>query len=157
MPDELLEVGRIGRAHGIKGDLFVELTTDRTERVAVGSRLWDGRRWLVVTASAASNDRWRVHFEGVDDRNAAEAMARTLLYAEPIDDPDVVWVHQLIGSEVIDTDGTRRGRCTAVIDNPAADLLELDTGALVPMTFVTAVEAGRVTIDPPDGLFDLDG
>lgn len=157
MPDELLEVGRIGRAHGIKGDLYVELITDRTERVAVGSRLWDGRRWLVVTASSPSNDRWRVHFEGVDDRNAAEAMARTLLYAEPIDDPDVVWVHQLIGSDVVEADGTLRGRCTAVIDNPAADLLELDSGALVPMTFVTAVAAGRVTIDPPDGLFDLDG
>lgn len=153
---ELLEIGRIGRAHGIKGDVFVELTTDRTERVAVGSRLWDGRRWLLITQSSRSNDRWRVHFEGIDDRNAAEAMARTVLFAEPIDDPDVVWVHQLIGSAVIEVDGTHRGRCVSVLDNPAADLLELESGALVPMTFVTQVADGVVTIDPPEGLFDLE-
>jgi 16S rRNA processing protein RimM len=155
VPEELLEVGRIGRAHGIKGDVFVDLITDRTQRVEVGSRLWDGRRWLTITASSKSNDKWRVHFEGVDDRNAAEALARTVLFAEPIVDAEVLWVHELIGTEVVEIDGTRRGRCVAVIDNPASDLLELESGALVPMTFVTAVDGGVVTIDPPDGLFDL--
>ena len=82
-------------------------------------------------------------------------MARRVLFAEPIDDPDVLWVHQLIGTDVVETDGTGRGRCVAVVDNPASDLLELDSGALVPMTFVTSVDAGVVTIDPPEGLFDL--
>ena len=57
---DLLEVGRIGRAHGIKGDVLVHLTTDRIERVAVGSRLLARGAWLVVAASSRSGDRWRV-------------------------------------------------------------------------------------------------
>ena len=154
--DGLLEVGRIGRAHGVKGDVLVHLTTDREERVAIGSRLKAGERWLTVTAASRSNDRWRVHFEGVDDRTAAEALSRLVIAAEPIDDPDEIWVHQLVGAEVIELSGTPRGRCVAVIDNPAADLLELESGALVPASFVVSVADGIVTIDPPAGLFELD-
>jgi 16S rRNA processing protein RimM len=154
--DGLLEVGRIGRAHGVKGDVFVHLTTDREERLAVGSRLQAGGRWLTVTAASRSNDRWRVHFEGIEDRNAAEALSRLVLAAEPIDDPDALWVHQLIGAEVIELSGMSRGRCVAVIDNPAADLLELESGALVPASFVVSASDGVVTIDPPPGLFELD-
>jgi 16S rRNA processing protein RimM len=154
-PDGLLEVGRIGRAHGVKGDVFVHLTTDRVERLAIGSRLKAGERWLTVTAASRSNDRWRVHFEGVDDRNAAEALARVVLAAEPIEDADALWIHELIGAEVVEADGTSRGRCVAVIDNPAADLLELESGALVPATFVVSISDRVVTIDPPAGLFEL--
>ena len=159
MPDGLLEVGKIGRPHGVRGDLFVHLTTDRTERVAVGSQLWARDRWLTVERSSPSNTRWRVHFGGVDDRNAAEAIAGTIVHAPPIDDPDAMWIHHLVGARVVETSGTDRGRCVAVVDNPAADLLELESGALVPATFVTAVDAHTdpvlVTIDPPDGLFEL--
>ena len=153
--DDLLEVGRIGRAHGVKGDVFVDLTTDRTERVHVGSRLFGAGRWFEITASSRSGERWRVHFAGVDDRTAAEALTGTVLSAEPIDDPDVLWVHQLVGARVVEVGGTERGRCVAVVDNPAADLLELDSGALVPVTFVTGLADGVVTIDPPEGLFEL--
>ena len=153
--DGLLEVGRIGRAHGVRGDVLVHLTTDRVERLNAGSRLKAGERWLTVTAASRSNDRWRVHFEGVDDRSAAEALARVVLAAEPIDDPNTLWVHQLIGAEVAEVVGTSRGRCVAVIDNPAADLLELESGALVPASFVVSFADGIITIDPPEGLFEL--
>ncbi|HZI44194.1 MAG TPA: ribosome maturation factor RimM [Ilumatobacter sp.] len=153
--DGLLEVGRIGRAHGVRGDVLVHLTTDRVERLTAGSRLKAGERWLTVTAASRANDRWRVHFEGVDDRSAAEALARVVLAAEPIDDPDTLWVHQLIGAEVVEVAGMSRGRCVAVIDNPAADLLELESGALVPVSFVVSFADGIITIDPPDGLFEL--
>jgi 16S rRNA processing protein RimM len=95
-----------------------------------------------------------VGFDGVADRNTAETMTGTRLYAEPIDDPEALWVHELIGASVVEVDGTRRGACVSVLDNPAADLLELDSGALVPMTFVVSFADGVVTIDPPDGLFD---
>jgi 16S rRNA processing protein RimM len=153
--DGLLEVGRIGRAHGIRGDLFVDLVTDHTERVAVGTRLYTGKHWLLITASSPSNRRWRVHFEGIDDRNAAEALAGTRLSAEPLDDPDALWIHELIGAEVVEVDGTARGRCVSVIDNPAADLLELESGALVPVTFVVSSIDAVITVDVPDGLFEL--
>ncbi|MEY2958056.1 MAG: ribosome maturation factor RimM [Actinomycetota bacterium] len=158
--DGLLEVGRIGRPHGVRGDVFVDLTTDRAERVDVGTRLSTGDRWLTVERSAPANRRWRVHFAGIDDRTAAERLTGTALFAEPIEDPEVLWVHELIGATVVETDGTPRGKCVSVVDNPAADLLELDSGALVPATFV--VEVGKspdggtvVTVDVPDGLFDL--
>jgi 16S rRNA processing protein RimM len=158
-PEGLLEVGRVGRPHGIRGDVFLDLTTDRAERAQVGSRLRSRDRWLTITQSSASNKRWRVHFEGVDDRAAAEALTGTVVFAEPIDDPEALWIHELIGASVLETNGIDRGRCVSIIANPAADLLELDSKALVPVTFVTSVEHTAVgvlvTIDPPEGLFDL--
>jgi len=158
-PEGLLEVGRIGRPHGIRGDVFLDLTTDHTERAQVGARLWGRGRWLEIVQSSASNTRWRVHLDGVDDRNAAEAWTGVTVFAEPIDDPDALWVHELIGGSVIEVNGIDRGRCVSVVANPAADLLELESGALVPVTFVTAVEHSGpgtlITIDPPDGLFEL--
>ena len=154
-----MEVGRVGRAHGVRGDVFVDLTTDRTERIAVGAELWIDGRFRTVERSHASGSRWRVHLTGVDGRTDAEALTGTALFATPIDDPDALWVHQLVGADVVEADGTARGRCVAVIDNPAADLLELDTGALVPATFVTSVDADSdpalVTVEPPEGLFEL--
>lgn len=153
----LLDVGRVGRPHGIRGDVFINLTTDRTERAAVGSRLLVGKQWLTIQTSAASNGRWRVHFEGVDLRDSAGALTGKSMFAEPIDDPDVIWIHKLRGARVVDVAGTDRGTCVAVIDNPAADILELDNGALVPATFITSFDADQalITVDPPDGLFEL--
>lgn len=152
----LLVVGRIGRPHGISGEVYVGLTTDRTERLAVGSGLVAGERQLVVAAARPHQDRWLVTFEGVVDRTGAEALTNLELRAEPIDDPDAVWVHDLIGSLVVELDGTERGRCLAVIANPADDILELETGALVPARFVLSCVDGVTTVDPPVGLFDLD-
>jgi 16S rRNA processing protein RimM len=157
--DDLREVGRIGRAHGVRGDVYVSLITDRLQRVAPGARLLAGTQWLtVVQARPQQQQRWLVSFEGIADRNAAERLTNTVLLAEPIvddDDDDALWVHQLIGSRVVDQDGVERGTCVAVIDNPADDLLELDTGALIPVTFVVECRDAVVTIDPPAGLFDL--
>ena len=153
-PEGLLEVGRISRPHGLGGDVYVDLTTDRTERLDPGSRLWCRGEWLTVNHAARQPQRWLVRFEGITDRTAAERLAGARLHAEPIDDPDALWVHHLVGAEVVELDGAARGRCVAVIDNPAADLLELDSGALVPVTFVVGFADGVVTIDPPEGLFE---
>lgn len=154
-----LEVGRIGRPHGVRGDLYVDLVTDRTERVEPGSRLFAGE-WLVVERSRPVQRRWVVHFEGVNDRTRAEALVGRLLEAEPLEDTEALWVHELIGSRVLDigTDPERpfdRGRCVAVVANPAHDLLELESGALVPVTFVVEHRDGVITVAAPEGLFDL--
>ena len=151
----LLEVGRIGRAHGVRGAVYVTLSTDRSERVDVGSRLFDGRTWLVVeSARPQPANRWVVHFEGIANRDAAEKLTGHVLSAEPLDDGGL-GVHQLIGARVVYVDGVDRGQCVAVIDNPAHDILELDTGHLVPATFITSVDDGVVHVDVPDGLWDL--
>ena len=97
-----------------------------------------------------------VVFEGLGDRNAAEVFTGRSLWGEPLVDDDALWVHEVIGARVVDQHGIERGVCVAVLDNPANDLLELDTGHLVPVTFVLGgMVDGVVTVDAPDGLFDL--
>jgi 16S rRNA processing protein RimM len=158
--ESLREVGRIGRAHGVLGELYVSLITDRVERLAPGARLLAGSKWLTVVESREQQQqKWLVRFDGVDDRTAAERLTNSTLLAEPLPDAghdeDALWVHELIGSRVIDQEGVERGTCVAVIDNPAHDILELDSGVLIPVTFVVSCRDGITTVDPPDGLFDL--
>ncbi len=150
----LLEVGHVVRPHGLRGEVVVELVTDRVDRVGPGSRLQTDGRPLTVVASRPHQSRYLVTFEGVDDRAGAEALIGTVLRAHAIDDPEAVWVHELIGSVVRETDGTERGKVVSVQANPAHDQLVLDSGALVPSVFVVSCAGGVTVIDPPDGLFD---
>jgi 16S rRNA processing protein RimM len=152
----LLEVGRITKPHGVRGDVLVQLTTERTSRLDPGSVLVTDRGPLTVVASSRHQDRWIVQFEGFTDRSQVESWRGVVLQAEPIEgDDDALWVHELVGARVVLVDGQPVGTVTEVESNPAADLLVLDSGALVPVVFITDHEQGRVTIDPPDGLFDL--
>ena len=155
-PAGLLEIGQIRRAHGVRGDVLVELASDRSERVAPGARWFAADGWLTVVSARRHQDRWLVTLAELGDRSAAEQFTNTAVFAEPIDDPEELWVHELIGSEVVELSGRSRGTCVAVIANPAADLLELDSGALVPVVFVTERRDGTIVIDPPVGLFDDD-
>jgi 16S rRNA processing protein RimM len=156
VPAGHLEIGHIRRAHGLRGEVFVQLLNDDAARLVPGTTLRTTRRnFTVVTSRTASNGRRVVKFEEVNDRTAAERLANEALYAEPLDDPDALWAHDLIGKSVVEADGTERGVCRAVLANPAADLLELESGALVPSVFVVSVADGVVTVDVPDGLFDL--
>ena len=153
--EQLLEIGNIGRAHGTSGEVVVRRITNRLERLDPGSRLGTSLGELVVQASRPHQARWLVRFEGVTNRSEAEKLRGLVLSASPLEEPDVLWVHELIGSTVREPDGTVRGTVEAVVANPASDLLELDTGHLVPLTFVTKFQAQVVTVDVPDGLFDL--
>ena len=110
---------------------------------------------LVVAAARPHQDRWLVQFGGIETRSEAESLRGLVLKAPPLDDSDVLWVHELIGSTVREFGGTDRGTVIAVVANPASDLLELDTGHLIPLTFVIEFEAKLVTVEVPDGLFDL--
>ena len=155
----LLEVGRIGRAHGLRGEVTVSLTTDRTERVEPGAVLHAGDRTLTVVSSRPHQGRWIVAFDGVAGREAAEDLRGDVLRAEPLDDPDALWVHDLVGARVVTADGRECGTVTEVVANPAHDILQLDTGRMVPVVFVVD-ESGlpdRLVIDPPAGLIDDDG
>ncbi len=154
-PDGLLEIGYLRKAHGVHGQVNVQLATDRPERLVPGARWFARGGWLTVVAASQHQDRWLVTFEEIRDRLGAQRYTNTPVFAEPLDDPDELWVHELIGTPVVETDGTPRGTCVAVIETPAADLLELDSGALVPVVFVTERSADRIVIDPPAGLFEL--
>ena len=150
----LLEIGRVTRAHGLRGEVVVELTTDRVERLAPGTVLTSDGGDLTVAAARPHQHRWIVSFEGHTGREAADRLRGLALRAAPIHDPDALWVHDLVGSEVVTAGGDVVGSCVAVVANPASDLLELDGGALVPVAFVVERTPGRVVIDPPDGLLD---
>ncbi|HEY3722408.1 MAG TPA: ribosome maturation factor RimM [Acidimicrobiia bacterium] len=151
-----LEVGRIGRAHGLRGEVGVTLGSDRVDRLAPGSVLYaDGRR-LVVEQSRPHAGRWLVSFEGVQDRTDAEALRGVVLSADARpSDGDELWVHELIGAAVRDRAGRELGPVVAVESNPASDLLVLDGDVLVPMTFIVEQGPGFVVVDPPEGLLDV--
>ena len=154
--DGLLEVGHIRRAHGLRGEVFVQLTSDSDVRVAPGATLVAGdERLEVETSRVASNGRRVVKFAQIADRTAAERYANRALRGEPIADPDALWVHEMIGRRVVEVDGTDHGTCVSVLANPAADLLELDSGALVPSNFVVSNDGDTIVVETPDGLFDI--
>jgi len=166
-----LVVARIGRAHGIKGQVSVEVRTDEPElRLAPGAVLTTDPASagpLTVADGRVHSGRLLLSFVGVNDRNGAEALRGTLLIAEvdpeqTPDDPEEFYDHQLIGLDVVLADGSRVGELTAVLHLPAQDLLEVKrpdgTEALVP--FVREIvpeidlERRRVVLTPPPGLLD---
>jgi 16S rRNA processing protein RimM len=152
-----LEIGRIGKAHGLRGEVRVAASSNRAERFEPGSVMYADGRHVVVSTARLQGQHWIVRFEGVDGRDAAEALRGLVLTGDPLGPlPDgEVWVHDLVGCVVVDRQERAAGRVVAVIANPAHDLLELESGALVPMVFVVEQEPGRIVIDPPDGLLDL--
>lgn len=170
---DLLEIGRIEKPHGLHGEVVVSLLTNMVDdRTAPGAVLDVGGRQLVVLRSRPHAHRWLFTFEGVVDREGADALRGVVIRAEPLSsdgaDPGppsasarhgeevVAFVHELIGRRLIDQRGVDHGPVTAVIDNPASDLLELGDGRLVPLTFFRGLdaEADTVTVEVPDGLLD---
>lgn len=150
----MLEVGRIIKAQGLKGQVLVDLWSDRTERLDPGTTLQTDHGDLVVAASAAHQQRFIVSFVGVTTREAAEHLRGLVLRAPRLEIDDVIWIDQLFGAELFDR-GVRRGVVVDVEANPASDILVLDTGALVPLTFVVEVEPHvRIDVEAPDGLFE---
>ena len=87
-------------------------------------------------------------------REAADELRGALLLAPAVDDPEALFVHDLVGSEVVEADGTRHGTVVAVQANPASDLLVMEDGNLVPLRFVVGREEGRLVVDVPAGLFE---
>jgi 16S rRNA processing protein RimM len=154
-----LEVARIARAHGLRGDVVVVPITNRTERFARGAVLWDGDVERTIATSRAQGDRFVVHFAGVDDRTTAEGLRGHVLTADPMpsSDPDEVFVHELIGRRVLDQHGRDLGVVRHVEANPAHDIVVCDSGVLVPMVFVRRAEPDTevVHVDVPDGLVEL--
>lgn len=156
--DRLLEVGRIAKPHGLMGEVVVDLWTDQPDRLDSGSVLTSDAGDLQVLSSRPHQGRYLVCFEGVVDRLGADALRGTVLRALPVDVPGTLWVHELVGAEVVATDGRVLGTVEAVEPNPASDLLVLAGGGLIPLRFVIDHQVGvRVTVDVPEGLLDTAG
>lgn len=162
-----LVVARIGRPHGVRGEVSVEVRTDAPgERLARGSVLSTDPADagpLTVTTARDHNGRVLLTFDEVPDRTAAERLRGVLLLAEFEDEPvtdDAWYTHELVGLRVETTGGDQVGSVVDVRPMPAQDLLviELTAGGRRLVPFVAAIvpevdmAGGRVVIDPPDGL-----
>ena len=149
------QVGNVMREILLERDFPVETLRFFASARSAGSTLQWGDREVVVRAARPHQDRWLVQFEGVSDRTAAEALAGRVLLGEALDDPEAIWVHELIGSIVMEEGtGVERGRVVSVLANPAHELLELESGALVPVVFVQSCEDGVTVVAVPEGLFE---
>jgi len=166
--DELIAVGRVGAARGVRGEVFVEPWTDApAERFAPGAELRTTGGSLTVAAAGLSSGKQVVRFTGIDDRAAAEALRGTELFVPAaerpaLDDPDEFYDSDLVGLDVVTTGGEAIGTVLDVTHAAAAAYLVADIAGreqLIP--FVAAIVptvdlgAGRVVVDPPEGLFEL--
>ncbi len=160
----------MGRAHGIRGEVTVQLHTDSpAARFVPGAVLFTSTGSLTVRSVRDHNGTLLLGFTGVDDRSSAEALRGVLLEAEvevaatgSADEEDAWYDHQLVGLRALDPGGADLGSVVAVEHLPAQDLLEIarpdGVRRLVP--FVTAivptvdVAAGTVVVDAPPGLLD---
>ncbi|WP_293786896.1 ribosome maturation factor RimM [uncultured Aeromicrobium sp.] len=165
----LVVIGRVGRAHGIRGEVAVELRTDEPERrFAPGASVLCAGRPLTVTTARRHAGRLLVAFEQVRDRTAAEGLRGQLIEAEvdpaerPEDD-DAFYDRQLIGLHVERLDGTHVGKVSEVLHLRAHDTLAIDAdGRELLVPFVAALvpdvdlERGVVTVADVPGLLDPD-
>jgi len=166
---ERVVVGRIGKPHGIHGDVYVQPLTDVPEiRFSGGTVLNAGppvSGLLRIETTKEHSGRLIAHFEGIDTRNDAEALRNALLETDvdPTELPgedEEFFDRQLQGLVATDLSGTPIGRVTDVVHLPAQDLLavELTTGEERLVPFVSAIvptvdlEAGKLVIDAPPGL-----
>ncbi|MEN8650638.1 ribosome maturation factor RimM [Streptomyces sp. 21So2-11] len=166
-----LVVARIGRAHGIKGEVTVEVRTDEPElRLGPGAVLATDPAStgpLTVETGRVHSGRLLLRFEGVKDRTGAEALRNTLLIADvdpeavPEDDEEF-YDHQLMDLDVVLEDGTDVGRITEILHLPSQDLFVVarPDGSEVMIPFVEEIvseidlEEQRAVITPPPGLID---
>ncbi|MFF7382767.1 ribosome maturation factor RimM [Streptomyces griseoluteus] len=166
-----LVVARIGRAHGIKGEVTVEVRTDEPEsRLAPGAVLATDPASvgpLTIATGRVHSGRLLLRFEGVGDRTGAEALRNTLLIAdvdpeEMPEDEDEYYDHQLIDLDVVTEDGTEVGRITEISHLPSQDLFIVlrPDGSEVLIPFVEEIvseidlDEQRAVITPPPGLID---
>ncbi|EFL22918.1 16S rRNA processing protein RimM [Streptomyces himastatinicus ATCC 53653] len=166
-----LVVARIGRAHGIKGEVTVEVRTDEPElRLGPGAVLATepaSAGPLTIETGRVHSGRLLLRFEGVRDRTGAEALRNVLLIAEVDpeevpEDPEEFYDHQLIDLDVVTVDGTAVGRISEISHLPYQDLLivKRPDGGEVMIPFVSEMvpeidlEEQRAVVDPPPGLLD---
>ena len=147
MAEELVRVGRVGKPHGLDGSFFVENASEDAARFAVGASLrLDGEPAKVV-ASKRSRGRPVIRLDREAERGAELAVPRREL---PAPAEDEYYEFQLVGLSVDEEGGRALGRVTSVQPAPANDVLELDSGVLLPLVGACVLEvdldAGRILI-----------
>ncbi len=146
---DLVTVGRVGRPHGLDGSFFVEGASERPETFAEGATLYvAGEPATVVTSKRGAGGRPVIRLDRRVERGAELAVPREAL--PPLEDEDAYYVFQLVGLLVVEEGGRLLGRVRDVVDYPANDVLELDTGVSLPLVGVCVrqvdLEGGRIVV-----------
>ena len=158
-----LNVGRIGKAHGILGEATIEVRTDEAEnRFAIGAVLeTESHGNLTVASARVHNGILLLAFDGIEDRNSIEALRNELLYADvdinaPGVDEDDYHVLQLIGCKAYLVDGDEFGEVSEVLNLPGQDVLVIKSESgetLIPfvrqLVPIVDIKARRMTVIPP--------
>ena len=145
---DLVSVGKVGRPHGVDGSFFVEGPSDHPERFANGATLYaDGEPAKVVVSKRGSGRRPVIRLDRPVERGTALAVPREAL--PPLDE-DEYYGFQLVGLSVEEEGGRVLGRVKEVLDYPANDVLELDSGVLLPLVEACVrqedLEGGRIVV-----------
>jgi 16S rRNA processing protein RimM len=145
--DELVNVGRVGKPHGLDGSFFVERASEDEARFAKGATLHVDGEPAKIVASKRSRGRPVIRLDREPPRGAELAVPRDEL---PPTGEDEYYEFQLLGLEAVEEGGLPLGRVTALHPGPANDALELDTGVLLPLVAACIqqvdLEAGRIQI-----------
>ena len=147
---ELVLVGRVGRPHGVHGAFFVEGPSERDGVFAVGSTvLAGGEPAKVVSSLRGSGGRPVIRLDRPVERGTALSVPREAL--PPLEE-DEYYSFQLVGLAVEEEGGRVLGRVKQVLDYPANDVLELDSGVLLPLVEACVrkvdLEGGRIVVAP---------
>ena len=149
MSDEFVRIGRVGRPHGLDGSFFVEAPSDDERRFAKGATLWVGGERARVVAAKRSGGRPVIRLEPSPERGDWIEVPRAEL---PALEDDAYYVFQLVGLDVVEDGGRRLGRVRNVAPGPANDVLELDSGLLLPMAESCVrgidLDAGTIIVVP---------
>ena len=159
---ELLAIGRVARAHGIRGRVLIAPYNAGSEGLCRARRIWLGEREFEVDRAQRVTQGYLVALRGVGDRDQADALRGEEVRVDRAELPALeageMYAIDLIGYQVSDPQGTVRGVVEDLEEAGPQDLLRLDGGTLVPLALVTEVQpqARRIVVDAPEGLFDLE-
>jgi 16S rRNA processing protein RimM len=146
---ERVSVGRVGKPHGLSGAFVVEDASDDRERFAVGAELFVGGERAEIVESKRAGGRPVIRLDREPPRGAALEIDRSAL---PVVGPDEYYVFQLVGLDVKRADGVRLGRVASVETGVANDVLELDSGLLLPLVGACVrridLNAGTIVVEP---------
>ena len=159
---QFLAIGRVARAHGVRGRILVAPYNADSEGLEGVRTIWLGERAFEVERAERVNLGYLVSLRGIADRDQAQALRGQEVRVDraelPAPGEGEMYAVDLIGYAVSDPQGKVHGVVEDLEEAGAQDLLRLENGALVPLGLVKEVQpqARRIVVDAPEGLFDLE-
>jgi 16S rRNA processing protein RimM len=160
-PGALLAIGRVARAHGVRGRVLIAPYDPESQAFTTLRRVQVGAREMEIARAERANLGWLVALRGITDRDAADALRGEEVKAFRSELPALaegeMYAIDLVGYTVVDAQGQERGTVEDLEEAGPQDLLRLTGGKLVPLGLVKEVlsESRRIVVEAPEGLFDL--